>query len=157
MVRLFGRDDQQTSVDAFWKQVETEIGEPVLAHTLGQYLSGREEQGPLWGLLYHGATAFHFHHFAQQNWFSSLVRNGARDASGTASRPVKEREITYTIPLAQVARLEYEEERSWFRRVFVSPPAVVSLIGAFESTEPFRFTVENNRREFLASLRSVIG
>lgn len=141
-------------MDAFWGRVSEEIGAPVLAYGLGRYLSGRDAPGPLWGLLYHSERSFYFRHFAQQNWFSSLLTaSRTNDAPGSSG----DREVLYEIPLAHIAEVQVIGAGSWVERFFHPSPPVVTLIGVFESAPPFRCTIENNRDSFISSLESSIS
>lgn len=140
-------------MDAYWAKVSEEIGEPVLMYGLGKYLSGREDPGPLWGILYHSASTFYFRHFAQQSWFSSILTTANTDNPGSA----RNREILYTIPLSHIRTVESEQEGSWVQRLLSPSSPVVSLIPVFESTPSFRFTLENNRTSFLASLYAALN
>lgn len=151
MAGLFG-GERHDSIDTFWSQVAEEIGEPVLAYGLGRYISGRDEPGPLWGLIYHSATIFYYRHFPQQSWFSSLLSQRKIEGRGDA----RGREIIYEIPLAQIKTVNASREGSWVQRILSPSPPVISLVGVFESTPPFRFTIENNGDAFLASLRSAV-
>ncbi len=152
MAALFNRAKQSESIEEFWKNVEAEIGEPILAYSLGRYLNGREEKGPLWGIVYHSASTFYFRHFPQQNWFSSLVMAGS-DLGGSSS---KNKEVLIAIPLGHIRAVETSSEQTLMQRIFNPQPPIVSLIGTFEATPPFRFLVENNRERFIASLRAVV-
>jgi len=153
MSGLFGRG-QQESVEEYWAQVSDEIGSPVLAYGLGKYLSGRDDPGPLWGLLYHSASTFYFRHFAQQNWFSSLLTTTRSTGSSSGDR---NREVLFEIPIAHIQTVEVAGPESLMERIFRPSPSVISLVSMFESAPPFRFTIENNRDTFLSSLRSAIG
>lgn len=138
-------------MEAFWAGVSEDIGSPVLAYGLGRYLSGRDDPGPLWGLLYHSESTFYFRHFAQQNWFSSLLTASRTTGSASGSR---DREVLYEIPLAHIASVDVTGAGSWIERFFHPSPPVVSLVSVFQSAPEFRFTIENNRESFIKSLMS---
>lgn len=97
----------------FWEQQEKALGTPILARALAQYRSGGEaaEKGevkpPLWGLIYLTERALYFHHFAQQNWFSSLLQS----TSGPSSAPGRGDEITMEIPLSADLQVDSGEPR----------------------------------------------
>ena len=142
-------------VEQFWKRLEAELGEPILEHALGRYLSGREEAGPLWGLLYLTAGTLYFQHFAQTNWFSSIMRSGVGDEEREARNP-KERDIRFEIPLQQVAELVVPESEGFFTRFFRNTESIYRLRSVYAAAPPFVFSVDHREDEFVSELRSVL-
>jgi hypothetical protein len=106
-----------SSPEDFWEKQEKALGTPILARTLAQYLSGGDagEKGqvmqPLWGLLYLTEQALYFHHFAQQNWVSSLMQSSSGRSSGRSSAPGRGDEITMKLPLSRDLQVLPEEPR----------------------------------------------
>ncbi|MDR0597755.1 MAG: hypothetical protein LBG14_04545 [Treponema sp.] len=97
----------------FWKQYEADLGEKVLAFSLGQYLSGwAEYDPPLWGLLIATDRGFRFHHFPHEGWLQSLSR-----ISAGGKPPV---EKTMFIPRERILLAELRREKSLLKRIFLA-------------------------------------
>lgn len=142
-------------VEHFWKRLEAELGEPILEYALGRYISGREEPGPLWGLLYVTSHTLYFQHFAQTNWFSSIIRSGVSDEE-SESRSPKERDLRFEIPLQQMAELVTPEPEGFFARLFRTTEPVYRLRSVYEAAVPFVFSVDNREDAFVPALQSVL-
>jgi hypothetical protein len=103
------------SPEDFWREYEEKTGERILAHGLGQYVSGWNEFGnlsgsPLWGLIIASSGGFRFHHFPQSNWLSTLVQVGSGDD------PPKEK--TIFIPSEKIISAVLRKETKWYRKFF---------------------------------------
>ncbi len=155
MVFQLGRRGSD-GVENFWKRLEAELGEPIRTYALGRYISGREEAGPLWGLLYVTAHTLYFQHFAQTNWFSSIVRSGVSDDEEVSRNP-RERNLRFEIPLQQVAQLVTPEPDGFFERLFRSNQPVYRLRSVYESAPAFVFSVDNREDEFVSELQTVLA
>ena len=103
----------------FWKEYEEECGEKVLANCLGQYLSGWDDfQAPLWGLVIAAENSLRFHHFAEEGWFTSMIR--------TATRSDPDEEKTLEIRKENLLSVEYLTEKSLIKKIlFPSHPHLV--------------------------------
>lgn len=103
----------------FWKQYEADVGEKVLAFSLGQYLSGwADYDPPLWGLLIATDRGFRFHHFPHEGWLQVLARITAGGKEPEAK--------TVFIPRERILRAELRRERSLLKRIFfASRPRLV--------------------------------
>jgi hypothetical protein len=126
------REKKQTP-EEFWRDYENQIGEKVLARSLGRYLSGWDEfdaagNRPLWGLLIAAEGGFRFHHFPQINWFDALFRIGSgREAP---------QEKFFLIPRNRIAGAEIWKESSWWKRLLAPrPPLLVIRYRTAEGTE----------------------
>lgn len=104
---------------AFWAAYEKEIGEKVLAHSLGRYVSGWDEfPMPLWGLLIATDAGFRFHHFPHEGWIQAM----SRIAGGGGESPV---EKTLFLPASRIRTVNFRAEKSWLRNlVFALPPSL---------------------------------
>ncbi len=104
----------------FWAEYEREIGEKVIAHALGRYLTGWDEfPVPLWGLLIATDAGFRFHHFPHEGWIQAM----SRLAGGGGDSPV---EKTLFLPASRIRAAEFRAEKSWLRNlVFARPPTLV--------------------------------
>jgi len=105
---------QDKSADDFWIEYEEQIGEKVLARTLGQYVSGWKEfdeggNTPLWGLVIVTSGGFRFHHFPQQNWLDALIRPPA-----TSGKP---KEKTIFIPRENIISAILHNDARWWKRL----------------------------------------
>lgn len=127
-------------VESYWKEVGEKLGEPVVAYTLGRYLSGEDEVGPLWGILFVTDTRFFFRHFPQESWFTSLL-GSKRNAS---------KKVHIEIPLER-SSLEEPEPRTLLQRLLGTGELVYSLIRP--GREPLRFTADHTRKLFIDALR----
>ena len=140
-----------SSPEDFWEKQEKALGTPILAHTLAQYLSGGEpaERGqvtpPLWGLLYLTERALYFHHFAQRNWFSSLMQS----PSGSSSAAGRGDEITMEIPLSPDLQVDSGEPRKktlfGFSGFLGGAPRVLRVSDPATDAPPIAFTIEQTR------------
>jgi hypothetical protein len=138
----------QTEIDAFWNEIEAELGEEVLIKSLGRcFTPPPPATQPEWGLFYLTRSFFCFRHFRQENWLSSLVKSPER--SGDLS--------DYTIRLrrASFRRIEVIAEKNWWRRVFITPPPLVSLEYSSEQDQKaeFRFSAEKDHEALIDALR----
>jgi hypothetical protein len=141
-------------VDAFWAERADAIGEEILANGLAQYQSGGEEEGPLWGLVYVTPTRLFFQHFAQQNWFSSLM--GGTSAGGLTKQQEKsprERDVTLQWWLDRYSRIEDESDQSRFRALIFGRNAGKLRLVSRSGGKAVVFTVEHNRNAVLSALR----
>jgi hypothetical protein len=159
---LFSKEPTDAGIRQFWQDTETQIGEPILAYGLAEYLSGGEEEGPLWGLIYVTATRVFFRHFPQTSWISSLVSSGGAQVGGVRPKKAKERDITMVWPLARFHRLEEPRSREvWWRRIiFGSKTLPVSLQPVTEGGlggHPVVFSIEHNRKAILEALEGKIS
>ena len=150
------RRRKSEGVEHFWKRLEAELGEPIRAYALGRYISGREESGPLWGLLYVTAGTLYFQHFAQTNWFSSIVRSGVSDEENESRSP-RERNLRFEVPFQQVAELVTPEPDRFFERLFRPTEPVYRLRSVYESAPSFVFSVDNRQEEFVSELQAVLA
>jgi hypothetical protein len=138
----------QTEIEAFWSDVEKELGEKVLIKSLGRCFTPPEPAvQPEWGLFYLTRSFFCFRHFRQENWLSGLLRSPDRH-SGQSS---------YTIRLcrASVRRIEVIAEKNWWRRFFLAPPPLVKLeyTGEHDEKMEFRFSAEKDHEALIDALR----
>lgn len=159
---------EDSSTERFWKDTETKIGEAVLAYGLAQYISGEEDDGPLWGIIYLSETRLFFRHFPQTSWFVSIMANTRTDQIGESERPAKERDIQYEWPLSSFARLQGGEPvvRGWRRLLHgnkITPYTLIRkpLPGLVRDTQrefaPLEFTVEHNRATFIQALERALN
>lgn len=132
--------------------MEESIGERILVYALGQYLGGRDVEGPLWGLLYLSENALHFQHFPQQNWFSAFLK-----VTGSGGTTPKEQEVVYRIRLKDVEALDKPRSRGFFQQLLFARDPVFALNSVYDSVEPFRFTIENRRSQFISTLEQQLG
>lgn len=139
-----GRDAQE-----FWAEIERTLGVPVLGYALGQYLSGREITGPLWGLVYVTENALYFHHFPQHSWFSALTQSGG-------SITGKQKEITIEVPLGPGVVLTEDTPRGWFARLRGANPHTFAVTVGDKSEPPVVFTVEQAGTGLPEALRRVV-
>ena len=105
----------QESTDTFWKEYEENIGEKVLARSLGKYITGWEEfdakgWSNIWGLIIVTESGLRFHNFPQHHWMDMLNRN---------REPSKER--IFSIQRERLISAELVKEANWFLRLFKSP------------------------------------
>lgn len=135
------RSDQQNDLEAYWNEMSESIGEPVVAYNLGQYQGGLDQAAPLWGLLFFTETRIFFRHFAQQNWFASILTN--RDTRGSD-------EVAFELPL-EGASLSEPPPQTFLARVFSSKPRIWSL--TLRDNSVFHFSVEHSPEKFIAELR----
>jgi hypothetical protein len=103
----------------FWREYEAQIGEKVLAYSLGRYLRGWAGLDlPLWGLLIVSSGGFRFHHFPHESWWEVLSRT---TTGGDAPK-----EKTIFIPKERLIAAEFRIERSWWKQLlFASPPLLL--------------------------------
>ena len=99
--------------DDFWREYEEQIGEKVLARSLGQYMSGWEEFDSkkwteLWGLIMATSGGFRFHHFAQTSWLLALSHSSSREP----------REKTIFIPKEKIISAAFKKETVWWKKLF---------------------------------------
>ena len=137
-------------VGKFWQGMEETLGTPILAYTLGQYISGREVTGPLWGLLYLTGNTLYFHHFAQRNWFASVMQS-SRAISGSES-------FTIEVALGPSVGLEQDNIQQGWRRFFRGNTAdMCRLVDRSGAAEPFVFSVEERNSMLLQELNRLLA
>ncbi|MDR0719776.1 MAG: hypothetical protein LBF78_09085 [Treponema sp.] len=106
---------ESTDPAQFWQEYEKQVGEKVLAFTLGQYISGWDgEDHSLWGLIIATSGGFRFHHFPHEGWIQALTRV---TTGGTAPK-----ERTLFIPKEKIVHVELVLEKSLLKRIFFSVP-----------------------------------
>lgn len=147
---MFGISDTNAELARFWSQMEEKIGERILVYALGQYVGGRDIPGPLWGLIYVSETAVHFQHFPQKNWFSAILNMSGR--TGPAAAPDRDEEVVYRIGLRDVKALRKPGTRGFLHHLVFAREPVFALESTFEGIEPFQFTIENRRSQFVTAL-----
>jgi hypothetical protein len=106
------------TAEAFWAGFEKEIGEPVLARTMGQYLASSKDRGD-WGLFVLSPSGLRFRRTPGENWFASLFR------SSSVSVP-KEKEADIVIPYADITRIAFPPKK-FLDALFGSPFLVFSV------------------------------
>jgi hypothetical protein len=140
---MFGKHEK--SPEEFWREYEAKTGEKVLAHSLGQYISGWEEfdrngWNAIWGLII--ATAknavtdaagadsnsarsggvspggFRFHHFPHAGWLEALSR------LSSGAEPPKEK--TIFIPRDRIISARLVKETKWWKKILC--PSVPKLV-----------------------------
>lgn len=145
---------QQPEVDVFWQERVRAVGEEILANGLAQYHSGGEEEGPLWGLVYVTPTRLFFQHFAQQNWFSSMLGSGSAGGGiRKQEKSARERDVTLQWSLDWYSHIEDESEQSRFRSLVFGRNTGKVILVSRSGNEPVVFTVEHNRAAVLEVLR----
>lgn len=147
--------------DRFWKNVERELGTPVRSYALGQYLSGTETPGPLWGLVYLTDDVLYFRHFAQFSWWSSLMPGATDggfgdDEAGRSDRPAREQNIVLQIPIGWIRAVLPPEERRGLTRLFRGEDRIFQLTMVDPGRDPFTFSLESHLDEFAAALTDVV-
>jgi hypothetical protein len=140
---------KNAEVEAFWAQTEEELGERIIIYSMAQYVDGREEAGPLWGLLYLSETALHFRYFSHENWLGRFMKSAVRSGSGTGAK--KEREVVFRIDLRESSELRKPPPQGWLQRIFASRPPLLALESR-GNADPFRFTIEYRAEEFIVAL-----
>jgi hypothetical protein len=122
----------------FWAEYEKRLGEKVLAHSLGRYLSGWSEFSvPLWGLIIATDAGFRFHHFPHEGWIQAL----ARVSGGGGAQP---EERTFFIPTRRIRSVELKMERSWWRKLLFALPPTLVLRYEDETGEEANLIVESD-------------
>lgn len=142
--------NESESVEEFWKNTEAEIGEKVVAFTMGRCLSGcGESEEPKWGLYFVTSSTLYFRHFAQRNWLSALMVSGL--GGGSKSEP---REIYLSIPVSRIDSISVQRESSLLRRLFSYSPPVIFLSYRDEPGDQreMRFFVETKLETFVSVL-----
>ena len=117
----------EKSPGEFWREYEAKTGEKVLAHSLGQYISGweefdREGWNAIWGLIIAttksaacgdtgGASpgGFRFHHFPHTGWLEALSR------LSSGAEPPKEK--TIFIPQDRIISAQLVKETKWWKKI----------------------------------------
>lgn len=141
------QSDPPRDAEEFWRDVEARLGSPVLSYALGQYVSGSDANGPMWGLFYLTNSALYFHRFAQRNWYSSLVDN----RSGG--------EVTITVPLDTVT-LEDATGRSGrgrLARIFGASADTFRLTDTQSGEPVLLFTIEQRGSSLPDQLRDLLS
>jgi len=103
---------RKQSPEEFWREYEETIGEKVLAHGMGQYVSGWQEfdgnrKNPLWGLVIATTGGFRFHHFPQTG---GLLGN-----FGTSGIVPKEK--TIFLPGEKIVSAILHKETKWYKKL----------------------------------------
>ena len=132
---------QTEGVDAYWNDVSEELGETVLAYTLGQLLEGGDTDRPLWGLFFLTETRFFFRHFPQTSWIEGLLTQKRKEG--------EEIHLEYQL---RDARLSEPPEPSVLQKLFGSADRTRTLTLA--TGESIAFTVEAKPDDFVRALRS---
>jgi hypothetical protein len=131
---LFRNNDQ--SVEVFWQEYEEQIGEKVLARSLGRYISGWEEfesKGVtnLWGLIIATQSSLRFHHFPQHHWMDTFSR-----------KREKQTEKIFSIPRERIISAQLIREANWLKRMFKSPAPDFIVMYRTESEEEKKLVFE---------------
>jgi hypothetical protein len=144
---MFGAKKKQgQDPDQFWKDYEEQIGEKVLARSLGRYMMGWEEYaGPLWGLVIATSGGFRFHHFPHESWITAL----ARLSSG--SKPPVEK--TIFVPKERISSVELHVEKRWWKKLF-SPTAPLLVIH-YDQDGKLYAEADLNAAEVFAALQNL--
>jgi hypothetical protein len=125
--------------EEFWQGYEKQVGEKVLAFSLGQYMSGWAGEGsPLWGLLIATEGGFRFQHFPSENWISAAVRI-TRGGDGP-------REVAIFIPKEKFVSVELKEEKSLLKKLFLSKPPRLAIHYISEAGEEAVFIAEGDEK-----------
>lgn len=150
----FRRSHSSHSREAFWNQLESDLGQPIIASTLGRYLEGRETPGPLWGLLYLTADTLYFRHFAQNNWFSSMI-----SVDGDDEGQVRNKNVTLEVPLRDVTTLTPPMPRRGIMRLLQNQDRVFRLqtTETGDESESFVFAVEGAMEPFAGELQAAVN
>ncbi|AEF80778.1 hypothetical protein [Leadbettera azotonutricia] len=131
--------NRNQSPEEFWLEYEKQIGEKVLAFSLGQYVSGwADEDSPFWGLLIATAGGFRFHHFPNENWISAAVRI-TRGGDGP-------KEVAMFIPKEKIVSVEIKAEKSFLKRLFFSRPPRLVIHYANDNGEEAVFVAEGDEK-----------
>jgi hypothetical protein len=146
----FRRSGPTPSRDEFWKQLETQLGQPILASTLGRYIEGRDTAGPLWGIVYFTGDTFYFRHFAQSNWFSSMMSVDGDEGA------VANRNVTLEVSLREVESVTLPMPRKGILRLFLSQDRVFRLRSRHGEQADFVFAVEGEMQPFARELQAAV-
>jgi hypothetical protein len=148
-MQIFSTGRSEPTPDEFWARKEEELGAAIRAYALGRYVNPPNSERGLWGIFYFTDEQFYFQHFAQTNWFRSILAAGDAAPAGT-------REMRVELPLAQVRSVEEPGRRGPIETLLIGPSRTCVL--HTDSSEPdIRFTVEHRRREFVEELRSAVA
>ncbi|MFW5828143.1 MAG: hypothetical protein ACOCU4_08620 [Alkalispirochaeta sp.] len=147
----FRRTRPNESRADFWAHLEHELGQPILASTLGRYIEGRDPAGPLWGLVYITADTLYFRHFAQSNWFSSMMT-----ADGDEG-PASSRNITMEVPLQDVETVVLPVRRHGVLRFLQHEDRVFRLSSRRAGADDFVFAVEGALEPFTRELQAAVS
>lgn len=150
---LLFHNQPSTSREAFWQRLEEKLGVPILEYALGQYMLGEDVKGPLWGLFYLTEKAFYFQHFAQNNWFLSMMSTGDGEEESGGGRT---RNVTVEIALTTIGNVTYPEKRRGLARLIHGEDRVFSLERKGTGEDPFVFTLETKISEFSARLAAML-
>ena len=137
---------EEQQVKAFWDKTEAELGEEVIACTMGKGLSGwsaDEPQRELWGLFFVTERALYFRHFPAQHWLSSMVAGSALS--------VKDEEIYVAIPIDRMRSVALQQHRSLLKRLLSGHPSefAIEYREADGSLNTVRFFLEAKSDAFL--------
>jgi hypothetical protein len=141
---------KKPEADTFWREYEEKIGDTILAHALGRYISGWDpfdgkEWNNIWGLVILAGSSLRFHHFPQMSWIDAFTRF-------TEKEPPKEK--TFFIPNEKIISAKLLKERKWWKRILSSsPPQLVIHYLDDEGTEKILlFEIEFKADELLGNL-----
>jgi len=125
---------------AFWADYEKQIGEKVLARTLGRYVGGWDEFGEtsLWGLAIATEGGFRFHHFPHESWILTLSR-----ASGGGGNPPQER--TLFLPGNRIKSVAYRSAGPWWQNLLSPRSPALEIRYAREDGAEGILVVETDR------------
>jgi len=136
---IFSLGRNSKDPDDFWREYEEKTGEKIIAHGLGQYVSGWDEFGdsggyPLWGLIIATSGGFRFHHFPQVNWLTALAGLG-REAP---------KEKTIFIPREKIISASFSKETKWYRKILSSgvPRLLIRYLGETGTEKTLLFHAE---------------
>jgi hypothetical protein len=140
----------QKGVEDFWREYEEQIGEKVLARSLGRYVSGWEEFDSkewtsIWGLIIATSGGFRFHHFPQTSWLNALSNFGNNNAP---------KEKTFFIPKEKIISAKLIEETTWLKKIFLSTPPqlLIDYRDGTENTKQVLLEVEFKHENLAESL-----
>ena len=140
---------QEREIAAFWSDLEDELGERIIARSIGEYFSGFEGiKGPLWGLFFITESSFYFRHFNQPNWFSAVIQ-----ASGSS---VGNGELFISIPRKDILEAGTVKSASFLSRL-IAPPQPVLVLEYKDATRvrrDLRIRLEQNREIFFSELNA---
>ena len=123
---MIGQPGDSAATERFWKTVEERHGAPVLVRGMASYISGPHITGELWGLMYLVPDRLVFQHFAQRNWFSTLVTSPPGSVDDE-SRPARERNIEIHFVLAELRAVRIAAPPQGIRRLISGGSARLSI------------------------------
>lgn len=129
-------------IEAFWENLENELGSPILSRTLGRVV----QNCPLWGLFYTTRHAVYFQTFQTKSWISLLVP-GRKDSKEAENRCVE-------IPLSSLIRCEIVPKKTILPKI-IQPPTLVDITwrnDADGEQRTYLVEMEGDARKFVASV-----